>query len=191
MQARQPFLYVAVCCSAWQCVASCCSMYISYLWQLDVQTRQWLLYLCCSVLQRVTACCSMHISYLVTAWCARETIVSVSVLQRVAACCSVLQRVAVCSSVLQYVYIIPCDNLTCRLDNGFWTCSSVLITCLFLLRVCGCVCERICSVSCPLTWYPAVCCVCVFAVCVCVRWYGVATISRLLKIIGLFCKRDL
>jgi len=144
-----------------------------------------------SVLQCVAACYSvLQYAYIIpcdSLMCTRDNSFCVCV----AACCSVLQRVAVCSSVLQYVYIIPCDNLTCRLDNGFWTCSSVLITCLFLLRVCGCVCERICSVSCPLTWYPAVCCVCVFAVCVCVRWYGVATISRLLKIIGLFCKRDL
>jgi len=60
--------------------------------------------------------------------------------------------------------------------------------------VCACVCVPIRRVACG--WVMRVCvCVCV---CVCVAayyagetQYGVATISRLLKIIGLFCKRAL
>ena len=48
---------------------------------------------CCSVLQRVAACCSVL----------QCDVVCCSVFQRVAACCSVLQCVAVCCSVLQCV----------------------------------------------------------------------------------------
>ena len=61
-------------------------------------------YLRGSVLQRVAACCSML--QRVAACCSMSQRVAAcrSMLQHVAACCSVLQCVAACCSVLQQVY---------------------------------------------------------------------------------------
>jgi len=86
-------------------------------------------------------------------------------LQCAAVCCSVLQCVAVCFSVLQCVAVccsvLQCVAVCCSVSQCVAVCCSVL-QCIAVIHIW--------SLFCILT-------------------YGVATISRLLKIIGLFCKR--
>ena len=86
----------------------------------------------------------------------------VPVLQCVAVCCSVLQCVAVCCSVLQCVAV----------------CCNVL----------QCVENMLCLYRAPTRRAPSTR---VLKVCDQKYPYGVASSSRLLKIIGLFCKRAL
>ena len=92
--------YVAVCCSAWQCVT-----------------------VFCSVLQCVAVCCIVYVSHLRRRSACVRLAASAdargltnqrvrSMLQCVAACCSVLQCVAVCCSVLQCVAVC-CMLCTC------------------------------------------------------------------------------
>jgi len=94
-------------------------------------------------------------------------------LQCVAVCCSVLQCVAVGRSVLQCVAVC-CSVLQC-----------VAVCCSVLPCVAVCCSVRMAGAftSDPPTQKEAHVC---FLEC-----YGVATISRLLRIIGLFCKRAL
>jgi len=113
---------------------------------------------CCSVLQCVAVCCS------VLQWHNCADIQYAEVHGSVAVCGSVLQCVAVCCSLLQFV-AVRCSYITVQTFN--------ILQCIVVYRsVLQCV---------------AVCC----SVCQCFyRYpkYGVATISRLLKIIGLFCR---
>ena len=102
-------------------------------------------------------------------WCVA---VCCSVLQCVAVCCSVLQCVAVCCSVLQCVRI--CD-VTLHISMTLWiTAKSCHVTLWqYMWHACNKAIMRIYDYD--VTLYD----------------YGVATISRLLEIIGLFCKRAL
>jgi len=81
-------------------------------------------------------------------------------LQCVAVCCSVLQRVAVCCSVLQCAM---CGCLLCVAVCCSVCCCS-LLQCVAVFKLQG----HFCSVP--------------------QRHYGVATVSRLLKTIGLFSR---
>jgi len=83
------------------------------------------------------------------------------VLQCVAVCCSVLQRVAACCSVLHFVH----DEAAAKNRREVCVCVCVCVSC---------VCAEAQGGSSVLK-VPHV-------------WGGVATISRLLKIIGLFCR---
>jgi len=129
---------------------------------------------CCSVWQRVAACCS------VLQWYCRYDFASHFL---VCVCCSVSQCVAVCCSVL---------ILVCRGFHTFlvYTCCSVLQFVALCLSVLQCV-----AVCCSVLQCVAVCWVsfvgrsCLFFTHV--LYYGVATISRLLKIVSLCCKRAL
>jgi len=84
----------------------------------------------------------------------------------VAVCCSVLQCVAVCCSVLQCVAVC-CSVLQCVAV----CCSVRSLICYFAL---------LCTFPPMFLLSPITACR--------MRAYGVATISRLLKIIGLFCR---
>ena len=92
----------------------------------------------------------------------------------------VMQCVAVCGSV--------------------WQCAAVCYSVSLCVAVCfGIVCGSVCcrNVCCSVLQCVAVCCSVVQCVAVCCSLllthsrYGVATTSRLLKIIGLFCERAL
>jgi len=144
---------------------------------------------CCSVLQCVAVCCSV-LPCLV--WAMRRvacTLLHVwcSVLQCVAVCCSVLQCVAVCCSVelactMLHVWCIWSSHLTHLWMNHFMnkpgSFNSLQYTCVFWIRTLRCVC-----------WCPSV--VHMKALhdsSLNESCYGVATISRLLKMITLFCR---
>jgi len=129
---------------------------------------------CCSVLQCTTACCHM----VQGVHCGIEGVVKWVCC--VAVCCSVLQRVAACCSVLQ-------------------NCVGYCIVTERVVKLACCV-----AVRCSVLQCAAVCCsvlqngagYCIVAlddeiVVKCVLCHGLATISRLLTIIGLFCKRAL
>jgi len=123
---------------------------------------------CCSVLQRVAACCSVL-------QCVMQR-----VLQCVAVCCSVLQfvavRVSVCVAHLQ-------------VRRSSWATCSVAVCVAVCIVECLAVCVAVYVLQCV-----AVCCrVCCSALqrlCL-IACYGVSTICRLLKMTGLFCKRAL
>ena len=119
---------------------------------------------CCNTLQHTaTHCNTRHTSYTILG--THIARILGCVLQRVAACCSVLQCVAVCCSVLQCVAVC-CSVLQC---------ASVCCSALQCVAVC-CGVLQYGTVWCSVVQCGVVCC------------YGVATISRLLKIIGLFCR---
>ena len=121
---------------------------------------------CCSVLQRVAMCCS--------------------VLQCVAACCSALQCVAVCCSVLQRVAVrcnlLQCEDESHQGDETQKTCMRICVA----VHCCSALLQCIVAVPCAAL---GSCCSaeqCRVAV------PSVAIImKRLLKFIGLFCKRAL
>ena len=94
--------------------------------------------------------------------CCSQLIVATSYVQCVAVCCSVLQCVAVCCSALQFV-AVRCSALQC-----------VAVRCSAL----QCIAVRCSALQCVVASIRN-------------RGYGVATISRLLKMIGVFCKRTL
>jgi len=169
--------YVTICCNALQCVAMRCSV---------LQCVA----VCCSVLQRVTVCCSM--------------------LQFVAVSCGVLHCVAVCCSMPQYVAMrcsecvaVCCNALQCVAVRvyGLQTYTQIAEPPLRLLNYGPQMesykyihmndCSRIVSTRffknfCP-TWRRKT-----QKILYSIDYqYGVATISRLLEIIGLFCKRAL
>ena len=124
---------------------------------------------CCSLLQCIAVSC--HISSL--------TYQHVCV----AVCCSVLQSVAVCCSVMSYQSIDVSTCVCCSLLQCIAVCGSALQC-------------HVMSVHCSVTSYQLV------STCVYIhvlegvldkhssarRRYGVATMSRPLKIIGLFCR---
>jgi len=132
----------------------------------------------CSVLQCAAVCCS--------------------VLQCVAVCCSVLQCVVVCCSVLQCV--LQCVVVCCSVLSCVVLCCSVLQGIAVCCRILQCVAACYCVLQCVAVCCSVSQCVAVVALCCSVlqcvaltspATYGVATISRLLKVIGLFCKRAL
>jgi len=97
----------------------------------------------------------------------RHPVHDMIVLQCVAVCCSVLQCVAV------YCIVLQCAAVDCSAFQCAAVCCSVLQCVAVCCSVLQCVAVR-CSANNEGSHY-----------------YGVATISRLLKIIGLFCKRAL
>ena len=113
-----------------------------------------------------------------------------SVLQCVAVCCSVLQCVAVCCSVLQCVAVCCSVFLSLALISVAKELSVLwLAQCVVCCSVLQCV-----AVCCSVLRCVAVCCsvlqreqraLCSLAHSCC---YGVATMSRLHKITGLFCR---
>jgi len=120
---------------------------------------------CCSALQCVAVCCS--------------ELTSVNV-YRGAVCCSVLQRVAVCCNVLERATI---DNVQRGAARG-WPCARDLqhtATHCDKLRHTATDCDTLqhAAAHCntPKHTFENVC-------------YGVATISRHLKILGLFCRKS-
>ena len=169
-----------------QCVAVSCSLLHSVLQCVAV---------CCSVLQCVAGCCT----------------VCCSALQCVAVCCSVSQCVAVCCSVLQcdawagcrrhikrrprrnsmpawivaflHWFKIGRDSRMCSASRHaiLFPDSSPLWCDVCVQEVVG---ERIRARLFLFCWLP------LLQIYVLVI-YGVATISRLRKVIGLFCKRAL
>ena len=118
-------------------------------------------------------------------------------INRVAVSCSVLQRVAVCCSVLQWVVKLGVGHLH-RLESI--VLQWVAVSCSALQRVAVC-----CSVlqwvvklgvghlhrlqSIVLQWFQVCCSVLQWATRM--AQYGVALVSRIDKIICLFCKRAL
>jgi len=124
---------------------------------------------CCSVLQCAAVCCS--------------------VLQCAAVCCSALQCVAVCCCVLQ------CDSACCSgaLEKLYHRLVMRKVCCSVLQCIAVC-CNVIQRVAVGLLRS------CTYSVRTLITltmsnntrlWYGVATTSRLLKTIGLVCKRAL
>jgi len=151
----------AMCCSVLQGVAGCCSV---------LQCVA----VCCSVLQS-ESCATLLVSC-VRRGRVRESLwqVCCTMLQRVAGCCSVLQCVAVCCSVLQCAAVC-CSVLQC------------VAVCCSKSHVQHCLSPESAGVETQRqTQRQNVCLYLYFG-----SWYGVATISRLLKMIGLFCKRAL
>jgi len=127
-----------------------------------------------------------------------------SVLQCVAVCCGVSQCVAVCYSVLQCIAEFPlplirqdvlqfvagccsvlqCDEVYCSTDMVFVSSECILVLQSVAIRcsILQCVAE----ITWPLSNYMAV--IIPLETCTATHCYGVTTISRLLKIIGLFCR---
>ena len=138
--------------------------------------------LCCSVLQWAALCCRVL----------QCVAVCGSVLQSVAERCSVLQRVATCCSVLQRVAVDAFLYRSCFRKSATNNSHTYLQedTCYDEeCRSCVCVCVCVCHKLRKKIWVCVYMCLelsSLFA-----RRYGVAAISRLLKIIGLFCKRAL
>ena len=112
--------FVAVCCSALQCVAVwysvllgvavCCKCCSIFLWSSQIASRRRAALLqcaevCCIALQCVAVCCSVFQCVAVCCSALQGVAVCCSVLQGVAVCCSVLQCVAVCCSALQGVAV--------------------------------------------------------------------------------------
>jgi len=139
---------------------------------------------CCSVWQWVAACSSMlHCADTpcgAPPWLSLRSMVQCSllnVLQCVAVCCSA----AVCCSVLQCADAPRCR--ACLSCMGMLQCVAVCCTVLHSVAVCRC------TSRCSACLSPFDCpsfCLSVFRSCC--LWYGVSTWSRLLKIIGLFCR---
>jgi len=176
---------VAVCCSALQ---SCCHSAHTPALSQEPPVLQCIAS-CCSVLQCVAACCS----YIATPRTFPHCIIVGA--HCVAVDCSMLRCIAVCFDVLpSYYRILRCFHQSndCIRNSVYRYCISDLIT--------GLICKRAlwkrlysaketCHFIDPADRSPHI-----------VRekshrmgWrrYGVATMSRLLKIIGLFCKRAL
>ena len=130
---------------------------------------------CCSVLQCVTVCYS--VLQCVAVYC--------SVLQRIAVRCSILQRAAACCSVLQWIRTssLSCDQAHSKSKDfqisNFHSLHVVSVERVVFKDVCACAAVSCCSALMQ-------CVVAERYIC-----YGVATISRILKMIGLFCKRAL
>jgi len=116
--------------------------------------------------------------------------------------------VYVCVCVCVWVWILPIhfvrvwvalaniahyvDLLLCFIGTLCWW--RRLTTVLSDIDVCVCVCVRVCVCVPVCAWCQHYLCVFEWRSPIPVTtltWYGVATISRLIKIIGLFCKRAL
>ena len=161
------YMFVAVCCSVLQCI------YIFSRIRVCVSD----VHVFCSVLLCVAVCCSVLYICLRIRVCASDVQVCCSVLQCVVVCCSVLQCVAV------YIHLFThlCVYVWCTcLLQCVAVCCSVL--------QCVALCIHLLTHSCVYVW------------CTCAVYhqftrerdiYGVATISRLLKMIGHFCKTAL
>ena len=175
-------MFVCVCACVRVCVHTNPSIDNSQLhWERILQPWE-----CRSVLQCVAVCCSVLQG---VAGCCR-------VLQNVAECCSVLQCVAVCYCVLQCVAAC-CSVLQCVASRETLCCLSKPsslphgrdnshVAWLIHLRTFTHLTQRVhLGAFIRVTWHS--------------EWgswagtetYGVAPTSRLLKIVGLFCKRDL
>jgi len=163
------------------------------------------LHMCCSMLQCVTVCCGVlqFMAVRCSAWqcvavcCSAFTVLQMSksnICICVAVCCSVLQCVAVCcnlwqcvevhGSVLQCVAVLL---LCCRCRNRRAALCCIVLQCIVVccnavpvrgsfVVACGSV------LHCAAVYFRVRQC---SAVC-CIVLYGVATISRLLKITRLF-----
>jgi len=188
---------VAVCCSVLQCVADTKAIHQwCLIWNTVMST--WLcVAVCHSVLQCVAVCCSVlqirrpctsDVSYDIPLWAPG------CVLQCVAVCCSVLQCVAVCCRYEDHIPGLYKWRLKGKTVS--WSVLECVGVCWSVLRVLQCV-----AVCCIVLQCVAVCCSVLQCVAVCCRYeghvpvtshmiyrYRVATISRLLKIIGLFCR---
>jgi len=191
---------VAVCWRVWQCVlqwvAVDCSGFagLQCVWEalflFVASSRKSHLY---QALQCVVVCVAVWVAVCVAVCAAlcstvflelcymfAENKITDSVVQRLAECCSELPWVAVCCSVLQCIAmcVAGCCSL---LSQPVAICGIVVWSCVFLISS---------------TFYRKSVCVSVCVrVCVCANHellaMGVATISWLLEIIGLFCKRAL
>jgi len=143
-------------------------------------------------LQCVAVCCSVlgwYMSLIAGASCTHHI-----VLQCVAVCCSVLQCIAVRCGVLQCVGLIHVCHHSARALGPLTSSPPPPLSFLSHWGTCAC---------CSMLRCVAVCRSVLQCVAVCCDddsgsrcsasggEYGVATISRLLKIIGLFCKRAL
>ena len=133
----------------------------------------------CGILQCVAVCYSvLH--------CVAETAVRCSELQFAAVCFSVLQCVSVCFSVLQCAAGC-CSVLQCAaLRESRGTSPSggsgfLRVAVRRSVLQCAAACCSVLQYAAKWSRTFFACVYCVFA------GYGVATISRLLKIIGLFC----
>jgi len=121
--------------------------------------------MCCSVLHCDALCSVLQC-----------VVVCCSVVQCVAVCCNVLQCVAVCCSVLQHVAVccsdgmIPPPSVPICVTRPIHMCAVTHLHETPYMHIHGNICIRI---------Y------------VDVSVYGVASLCRLLTIIGLFCKRAL
>jgi len=152
--------FVAVCCSMLQCVAVCCSMLQYVASRCSGAFWKWYSQLFTVSLRywRQVCCCS--------------------ILQRVAVRCSILQRVTVCQSAIDdecliAVYCSVLQYVAVRVSLCYWrrvSCCSILqrvaVRCSILQRVA----VRESAIDDDS----------------CVS-YGVATVSRIDKIIHLFC----
>jgi len=203
----------AVCCSVLQCVAVGCSNLSRHLQNQNHQRQKCLkpvgyfvlqcVAVCCSVLQCVAVCCS--VLQCVAVCCSNSTSSSRTTYIDSSAR-SLFDVSNELSLKIFFVCVLHCGAsvLHCVFLSLILQCSSANSQCAG--RMFGiCVCARACMFVCV---YVRMCmCMCV-CVCVCVYVcarasvcvsptkrpedsYGVAIISRLLKIIGLFCKRAL
>ena len=116
-------------------------------------------------------------------------------------CVFVCVFVPVCLCVCVFVCVCPfvCCGAPCSVCSGVLACVAVRCRVLQCILQCVAVCVAVCcSVCCAVLWCVvvcvAMCChllhsvVFFFGMESCLFVYGLATISRLLKIIGLFCR---
>jgi len=172
-----------VCCSALQCVAECVVSDCVYKQDLlapltgALQCVAACVAVRCNVLQRLL---SRTVSINKIFWL--RSLVRCSVLQYFAVCCNLLPRVAACVAVCTFCnayYNTHVDDLRKTPSVGN-VCVAVCCSVLQCVAVCCNMLQRV-----------AVCIFCTVFYDAQLYDYGVATMSRLLKIIGLFCKRAL
>jgi len=155
------------------------------IWLSDVDLCLWLIDAndliewCRFVSQCVAVCCSVlqYDSWTRTIWLS-DVDLRYSVLQCAAVCCSVLQCVA--------VWLIDTND---RIEWSRFVLQRVAVCCSVLQ--CAAVC---CSMTRRHERYDCVMLICVYESFLSVSMscdYGVATISKLLQIVNLFCKRAL
>jgi len=193
----------AACCSVLQCVAECCRVLQSV--AVFQSVLRWVL-----VRYGVLQCVSRHnIVTVWRRWNGRLQCVTVccSELQCVIACYSVLQCVAMSRSALRCVTV--CFTTWCRHGPALLEWQAA-VRCSVLQWVAVCYSVSQCVTSCCSMFHDmmssrtgtsvlhnvASCCSMLQYVAVChsalkcgrTSYYGVAPISRLLKIIGLFCR---
>ena len=175
------WLHVAVCCSVLQCVQArkFCQKTVRYemFWRCFA--------VCCSVLQSVAVCVgakmlSKHDVSLQLSWMCVAAIQGVCF----AVCFSVFQCVTVCCSVLQCVAQYCSVHMCVRHDS--WQLATKCLGCVLWCVAVFCSSSALQHVAVCCSVLPAVCCSAK-----CFMSYGVATMSRMLKNIGLFCKGDL
>jgi len=137
---------------------------------------------CCSALQCVAVCCSV-----LQCGNSNDTYESVTY---ITVCCSVLQCAAVCCSVLQCVAVccVKCCSVGIRMRQRH-TSLQYTAKQRKILHHTATHCHTLQHTAKQrnILHHTATQCKTAAALLL----YGVATLSRLLKIIGLFCKRDL